>query len=249
MGEKRLDFDAPLISVRRIAAKTEPRAKTVANPGVIPFRWEQSPGKPKGSPSSRLSSASKLPTEADEDELLSCNDSSLDCSVSDCSWSSGTDDGSKDPEVRDFMIGRFLPAAKAMATGPLQTSALKEPRQIEKAADGIYRRSPVPLPYQHRAKEAERYGDEDDEEANYWDSSDFPRSCGLIPRLCMKSSFLMLNPVPWMKVRSQLPARSSLNDSDHGSSGQASDEVKLTTNIVFIFLHIAYAHTFCCFVS
>lgn len=238
MGEKRLDFDAPLLSVRRIASKNEPREKTVQNPGFIPFTWELTPGRPKG--------LSQDPIFVEDDdggasvdgvETFSCKDSSFfDCSVS--GFSGEYDDvedlrsSDKDAEACEFMMGRFLTAAKAMATGPLEISSSKEK---EKEGNVKYRRLPVPLPYQHRPDfvskiaydrgELERCTDEEEEE-DYVGGTHFSRACGLIPRFCLKSSFLLLNPIPGMKVRSHLPLNSQIKVSNNGSLAQAADEVK-----------------------
>lgn len=240
MGEKRLDFSAPLLSVRRHAAKADRRPRSVGSPGLVPFTWEQTPGRPKDlkPPPGRPE-----PKRAEEErgygaETFSRNDdSSLDCSDSGCSGGSSDDaerseSFSKDPEVREFMMGRFLPAAKAMATGPLETAASKVPCS-SRVRDVNYRRSPVPLPYQHRpdfilksvydhvqGKNVSYDDDENEEDSN------FSRACGLIPRFCSKSSFLLLNPVLGLKVQGYLPPRSQISSvSDHGSVEHTEDEV------------------------
>ncbi|XP_008789380.2 uncharacterized protein LOC103706890 [Phoenix dactylifera] len=155
---------------------------------------------------------------------------------------------STDPQVRDFMMGRFLPAAQAMATGSPQytfrkaASLAREPpmRPAERFVSGDHRRL-LPLPYQKRPnfglQYAQKHGEgdsyDDEEEAEDCDETDHlpSKACGLLPRLCLKSSFCLLNPVPGMKVRGRLPAPPGrriggprIKTFHHGSFGQDGDE-------------------------
>lgn len=150
---------------------------------------------------------------------------------------------STDPQVRDFMMGRFLPAAQAMATGSPQYTFRKaslparEPpmRPAERVVSRDHRR-PLPLPYQKRPNFVPRYaqqheegdGYDDEEEEEDCDETDrLPsKACGLLPRFCL------LNPVPGMKDRCRLPAPPGRRMGNpriktflHGSFGQAGDEV------------------------
>ncbi|XP_074592582.1 uncharacterized protein LOC141848450 [Curcuma longa] len=119
----------------------------------------------------------------------------------------------KDPEARDFMIARFLPAAQAMATdSPHYTlkKAAAPPREgtklLERAAVTDPARKPAPIPLQKSYTYLEQYAkeleeedsyDEDDED-NYDDAGHFPsKGCGLLPKFCL------LNPIPGVKVRGE----------------------------------------------
>ncbi|KAG1346735.1 hypothetical protein COCNU_06G005640 [Cocos nucifera] len=376
MEDKRLDFDAPLLSVRRLSAgaaaagastapstsksedghrkaaarqpptrrsslpfhKSDLKSGPVGNPGVIPFVWEQIPGRPKDGVSSdsaavgRPPMASKLPPDRilnveesdgpratagasvragtsvrtqkaatfasdestkkapeiprvveekvteekvkqkpvpadrrndeddDEDETFSdaldtlsrAESFFMNCSVSGLSGipESAMPSGSfsTDPRVRDFMMGRFLPAAQAMATGSPQYTFRKaapparEPpmRPGERVVSRDHRR-PLPLPYQKRPNFVQQYAQEHEEGDSYDDEEDeedcdetdrsSSKACGLLPRFCVKSSFCLLNPVPGMKVRGRLPAPPGrriggprIKTFHHGSFGQAGDE-------------------------
>ncbi|KAJ0111629.1 hypothetical protein Patl1_02443 [Pistacia atlantica] len=120
---------------------------------------------------------------------------------------------STDPQTRDFMMGRFLPAAKAIASeAPHYTTRKKpivceQPRQIKKIVD-ISKRQP-PKQYSsnnlHFHAQHERWEESDDE-----DDYDVPESssasvCGLLPRFCLKSSFCLMNPVPGMRLQEREP--------------------------------------------
>ncbi|KAG6526904.1 uncharacterized protein LOC122040437 [Zingiber officinale] len=139
----------------------------------------------------------------------------MNCSVSGISGSTNaaklSDSFPKDPEARDFMIERFLPAAQAMATdSPHYTlkKAAVPPREatklLERAAVTDPARKPAPIPLQKSYTYLEQYAkeleeedsyDEDDED-NYDDAGHFPsKGCGLLPKFCL------LNPIPGVKVR------------------------------------------------
>ncbi|KAL8136737.1 hypothetical protein V2J09_002738 [Rumex salicifolius] len=293
MDDKQLNFNQPLLSVRRGSSTAHPEVETkktakpsptipplpfyrselksgpVRNPGVVPFKWEQIPGKPKNErkvqnkaheqmaiindekfsdkpsqesvgPKSRLdndgstvSGSSSMCKNGREEngssvsegensnyvdavDSLSRSDSSfLNCSVS------GLDDSntkltetSSDPLSRDLMMGRFLPAAKAVASEtphfgikkqqPVlkeQQSAVKKDMTSEKQK--IYYYAPISFPQRPQVKEEEEDSEDEDEEEEDYDI-DFGENenvslklCGLLPRFCL------LNPLPG--VRDQLP--------------------------------------------
>ncbi|KAK6919702.1 Protein of unknown function DUF688 [Dillenia turbinata] len=141
----------------------------------------------------------------------------LNCSVSGLSGLDGpevisTSTFSTDPQTRDFMMGRFLPAAKAMAsetpqyTFRKQPVAREQPRPLKKNVSWD-KRPPV---YHHRFNisphlaQAEEE-DSDDDSDDYDQTGDIStKACGLLPRFCLKTSLCLLNPVPGMKVRSQV---------------------------------------------
>ncbi|KAI7754845.1 hypothetical protein M8C21_020848 [Ambrosia artemisiifolia] len=119
-----------------------------------------------------------------------------------------------DPTMRDFMMGRFLPAAKAMASDlPQHTfkkNVIKEKPQEMKKFVNIDDNNKMKLRYGPNflqddvthVKEEEAYDDDDDDDSDY-DYSDHgnksSKLCGLIPRFCS------VNPVHGMCVRARLP--------------------------------------------
>ncbi|KAG2717680.1 hypothetical protein I3760_03G187700 [Carya illinoinensis] len=150
-----------------------------------------------------------------ESFLMNCSISGLSSLDSQDVKPSGT--FSMDPETRDFMIGRFLPAAKAMASETPQHATWKQPvlqeqlRQVEKAVARDKRaphneNKPNVVPCQSHDIGVE---DSEDEAYNY-DGSEISsaRVCGLFPRFCLKSSFCLLNPVPGMSMQRRVPISS-----------------------------------------
>ncbi|KAK4714451.1 hypothetical protein R3W88_020358 [Solanum pinnatisectum] len=337
MEDKQLNLDRPFLSVRRVSPtvtsgsdetkKTEyslptvthpPRYKSelksgpVRNPGVVPFRWEQSPGKPKYESKRQIRATEKPPIaprlppgrklkdnqdsdKAHESQNVSesqignaqhftpkCmnlgekvkNIESIDCSKDmiqdmekcdsedadevymdapntlsrtesffvNCSVSgvSGLDEPEakpsgtslRDPQARDFMIDRFLPAAKAMASekslemphyAPRKQPAVQEqPRQLKKVVNGDkqpqLRYGPsFALRY---SQFHDNYEEESDDDSCY--NGNLPtKVCGLLPRFCLKSSFCLMNPVPGMSGRTRVPM-SPASRTQTGSSSTAS---------------------------
>ncbi|KAF8391222.1 hypothetical protein HHK36_023524 [Tetracentron sinense] len=313
MEEKQLDFNAPLLSVRRFSSTAAPsegedrkriensspkipslpfyrselKSGPVRNPGVVPFVWEQIPGKPKdrGGPQSRtlerppiapklppgrILDVKQQPSEKESEDTnvirpqtnkaLSCrkifsssdsNGTKLESSKdgvkekqnsdsedSDDAYSDALDtlsrtesfflncsisglSGLEDPDVktsatflteqqnRDFMMGRFLPAAKAMAS---ETPQYAPRKQLVKKVASEDRRPPL---NQYRPNIVPQYAQDkreeetEDEADDYADSGNFSaKGCGLFPRFCLKNSFCLLNPVPGMKVRTRVPMSS-----------------------------------------
>ncbi|XWS12510.1 hypothetical protein CRYUN_Cryun37aG0095400 [Craigia yunnanensis] len=149
-------------------------------------------------------------------DTLSPTDSfSMNCSISSLSGLGGpvakpSGTFSTDPQTRDFMMSRFLPAAKAMTLATpqyasrKQSKAPEQPREVKKV---IYRdRKPsvnqyesIIIPHYNQDVDEEETEDEYEE---YEDSRNLSRkACGLLPRLCFKNSLCLLNPVPGLKVR------------------------------------------------
>ncbi|EEF28419.1 conserved hypothetical protein [Ricinus communis] len=117
-----------------------------------------------------------------------------------------------DQQAQDFMMSRFLPAAKAMTLEPPQYASRKQPvsgeqpRQTTKAVNRdrtppVIRNRSCNIPPYHQDKEDEESEDECDD---YSDSGNITaKGCGFLPRLCIKNSLCLLNPVPGMKIRTQ----------------------------------------------
>nr|GMD93152.1 uncharacterized protein LOC109171415 [Ipomoea batatas] len=163
---------------------------------------------------------------------------SLNCSVGDLSGCQGLDveeEGrddvkpfgaiSADSHSRDFMMSRFLPAAKAAVLEPPQfvpkndLLVTEHPRLVKETVVGVERK---PLAKKYEPYVMSYYSDyegdvvtENEDETNDNMSTDQHKRSRkfwkLFPRLSVKSSLGMLNPFPGTKSKSQAPT-SSTND-------------------------------------
>ncbi|CAJ1938663.1 unnamed protein product [Sphenostylis stenocarpa] len=143
---------------------------------------------------------------------------SMNCSVSGVSGLDNLDanicgTSSTDKQAHDFMMSRFLQAAKAMTIQPPQyTSSRKQsvlaeqPREFiklvpEKKKSFVNRHITDIVPYngQCQDEEEEESGDETNDYANI-----SAKGCGLLPRLCVRNSLCLLNPVTGTKMENQL---------------------------------------------
>ncbi|MED6139191.1 hypothetical protein PIB30_081569 [Stylosanthes scabra] len=127
---------------------------------------------------------------------------------------------SADQQARDFMIGRFLPAAKAMAseTPQVQYTSKKpaivvkeQPRLVKKVVNGEKPRPLNPKWQKVMPYYAQNIGREESEDES--DDSDIgenfaPKICGLFPRFCL------LNPMPGLRMEDRI-----LNSPVHGMHG------------------------------
>ncbi|XP_015943046.3 uncharacterized protein LOC107468298 [Arachis duranensis] len=129
---------------------------------------------------------------------------------------------STDQQTRDFMMSRFLPAAKAMTLQPPQYSSKKQQsgvlvEQPLRDVTKLIRDEKKPLlskqitdiiPYsaqcQEEEEESENEGDDYDNSANI-----SAKGCGLLPRLHVRNSLCLLNPMPDVKIKSQVSLPSS----------------------------------------
>ncbi|KAF3444012.1 hypothetical protein FNV43_RR13702 [Rhamnella rubrinervis] len=146
----------------------------------------------------------------------------MNCSVSGVSGWDGpnvkpTGTFSTDPQTRDFMMGRFLPAAKAMAAETPQCATRKQlvAREQSRQVNKVLREDNRPLlnhsrpnAFPHYAQELDAEGGEDEGDAFDGSENLSATVCGLLPRFCLKNSFCLLNPVPGMKMEAQLPVSS-----------------------------------------
>ncbi|KAF5732545.1 hypothetical protein HS088_TW17G00072 [Tripterygium wilfordii] len=149
------------------------------------------------------------------DTLSQTESSFFNCSVSGVSGLDGPDMKphgifSTDPQTRDLMMGRFLPAAKAMASESPQYTFRKQPvareqqpRQMKQLVS-VEKRRPL---NQNRPNNMAHYmqrnvveeSEDEDEDYNAPRSSSI-KVCGLLPRFC-----LQLNPVPGLKKHTHGP--------------------------------------------
>lgn len=150
------------------------------------------------------------------DTLLESESISWNCSLSGLSGFDGpyarsTSSFSADPQTREIMMTRFLPAARAMAVkkeSKKQSMASELPRPMKKVLSGELR--PMLEKYgsntaihQSRYKGSVASEDEDDEFIDRGRKS--IKACWLLPRLCVKNSLSLLDPVPGIKSRAQSP--------------------------------------------
>ncbi|GMJ04036.1 hypothetical protein like AT2G30990 [Hibiscus trionum] len=143
----------------------------------------------------------------------------LNCSVSGLSELDGSDIKpsrifSSDPQTRDFMMGRFLPAAKAVASEIPPYATRKQPivreppRQIKDLLITDKQQahcvsSPNKLPHHAQDDWLEvTYDDCNSQSENY-----SANVCGLFPQFLLKNSFCLLNPIPGMKMQAQKPVK------------------------------------------
>ena len=156
-------------------------------------------------------------------ETLSTTESfSMNCSVSGVSWldtldAKKSETFSTDQQIRDFMMSRFLPAAKAMTLQPPQYSSKKQsgvlveqqPRDLtklvrEEKKPSLNKQITDIVPYTAQCQEDKE--SEEDEGGDYYDNSAHisAKGCGLLPRLHVRNSLCLLNPVPGMKLKNQV---------------------------------------------
>lgn len=114
-----------------------------------------------------------------------------------------------DPQTREFMMGRFLPAAKAVAYDSSQSLykkpavvAKQQPQQLKDEMGGdnrppLHCSIPNIIPNYAEVCIDEESGDEDDDFVEPGNLS--TRVCGLLPRFCL------LSPVPGVSVRTRAP--------------------------------------------
>ncbi|KAL5157384.1 hypothetical protein HKD37_15G042114 [Glycine soja] len=146
---------------------------------------------------------------------------SMNCSVSGVSGlenlgANKSESFSTDQQTRDFMMSRFLPAAKAMTLLPPQYSSKKQsalveqqPRDVSKLVRDDKKQLPIKhntaiIPYTGQNQEEESEDEVDDNE--YDNSSNIAaKGCGLLPQLHIRNSLCLLNPVAVMKMKNQAP--------------------------------------------
>lgn len=140
-----------------------------------------------------------------------------------------------DPQARDFMIDRFLPAAVSMASEvpqcapqkPSPVHELQPKHHLVPAAKAERRRPQLRYgpSFAHHYYQSHDYAEErSDEDEDDDDGSEYfpPKACGLIPRFCLKGSFFLMNPVPGMSRRSRIPMSPICGRMQMGSSSAGS---------------------------
>ncbi|XP_074357477.1 uncharacterized protein LOC141697138 [Apium graveolens] len=144
---------------------------------------------------------------------------------------------STDPQTRDFMMGRFLPAARAMVSEtpkyvPKKKPPAREQPRTELRVTSVENRSPLRYGFNDISHYALKKDEESDDD--YDGHEQFPaKICGVLPRFLLKSSLCLLNPVPGTGVRSmrtRVPmspgSRTHASSSSTGSSCETENEVQ-----------------------
>ncbi|XP_059437930.1 uncharacterized protein LOC132170830 [Corylus avellana] len=144
---------------------------------------------------------------------------------------------STDPETRDFMMSRFLPAAKAMALEPHRYASRKQdmppeqPKQVKRVVSEDRR----PLVNQNKLDIIPLYGQNKDEEESEDEEDDHDNSgnnsakgCGLFPSLRLKNSLCLLSPVPGIGVRTQGSASSTRDTLRPGKTAYSRSHTQTT---------------------
>ncbi|KFK31509.1 hypothetical protein AALP_AA6G122000 [Arabis alpina] len=239
MEEKKLNFDAPFLSVRRISTKQENTADSdntknkkivktkrrrkakescqettkhetqvrllkddrsfdhVMETSLVPFKWEQTPGKPKG-----------YHTLIEESDLIKASDmvsSTASFSVN-CSSNETSDEFEKNVskddvimEYRDLMMSRFLPDAKAIALKQKEESSPNQNKKKQK------KKRSIALERVSMAINQDLNNDNDDDydhdhvdgiaETVLYSNASKKAQVGFLPRFCSKNSLDVFNPV------------------------------------------------------
>lgn len=153
-------------------------------------------------------------------DALSLSDSrSMSCSVSGLSGYCGSDIKSRgtfstDVQTRDFMMNRFLPAAKAMILKTPQYSSKKPNVAVEQPKEPVKKvvsteRSRVEHDWSLIVPDYGEYIEETESENGIDEfvaySKTPKKAFGLFSKFCKKNSLCLLNPVPGLKARNHSP--------------------------------------------
>ncbi|CAL9241712.1 unnamed protein product [Arabidopsis halleri] len=227
MEEKKLNLDAPFLSVRRVPTKPDDPNESentkdscqetehetlirllqdqsfdhVMEPSSVPFKWEQTPGKPKDQDT--------LIEELDLIKALGMVSStasfSVNCSSSGVSEFEKKRDGDRSSfdvsrddviyEYRDLIMSRFLPAAEAIA--------MKKKKEASRVKEEKKKKQSIALQRVSMAINQDLNNNDDDNDHNHADgidatvySNDSKKAqLGFLPWFCSKNSLDVLNPV------------------------------------------------------
>lgn len=143
---------------------------------------------------------------------------------------------------REFMMDRFLPAAKAMASETTPQYAPKKQPFLQKQTKKTVNQHKPSLRY--GPSFADRYsysqdnkGDEESDD-EYDQHQNVPAICGLLPRFCLKSSLCLLSPVPAMSVRTRVLSSSAKKVERRSSSAASCNEIENEVTGFSSFIHL-----------
>ncbi|EOA29299.1 hypothetical protein CARUB_v10025577mg [Capsella rubella] len=236
MEENKLNFDAPLLSTRSMkkeavsVRRNMPKqlndvdSKTSLSVSVLVKdmgldQVSTSPSVPSKCPleSSKVKHVEEESEDHDDDDVFSdaLDTLSLKHSISGVGEALKPPRPSEDPQPRDFMLDRFLPAAKSMTVEqppqyawkrqplPLMSEPMRQIRDIvpaeNRATPTRYESMVSPSYYQGIYDYEESEEDSDDDEVSDYLSK---RGCGMMsPQLCFKNSLGMLSSVHGLKEK------------------------------------------------
>ncbi|XP_076906454.1 uncharacterized protein LOC143562576 [Bidens hawaiensis] len=250
MEDKKLDLNAPLLSVRLLdrsssvgksrptrqqplPVKWEPEQE-VTKPAAIPFIWEQIPGQAKNQKKHISNQPKTNPNSSTDEQSSEDAFESLSMSFS-CNYSEENNNNSdaesiasfcSDLSTREYLMSRFIPAAKSMIIETPQYAAKKQevaipepPKYGKKVYSGELRpllleRYPV---NSHNNKNNVKDNEEDKESVVVEDLKKKSSKKGFgffLPRICTKRSSCLSNAMPGPKTKtkfhqSQSPAPGS----------------------------------------
>lgn len=201
----------------------------VTKPAAIPFNWEQIPGKakdrkkpvsqqPKTTPSSERFSVKRIPMNEQSSEDVHADAISTLSNSFSCNFSEENNDVessrsfSSDIQTRDYLMNRFLPAAKSMivetpqyVTKKQEAPVLEPPKYVKKVYSGELRpllleKYPVSSasPYNNNNNHVKGKENEVVEEKKKSSKKGFSF---FLPRICTKRSSCLPNVMPGPKAK------------------------------------------------
>lgn len=144
-----------------------------------------------------------------------------------------------DPQNREFMMDRFLPAAKAMASETHHHAPRRQPpveekplqlKQIINQNQPSLRYGPSYARQYSHYDDIEGVADEEESDDESGQHSNLPGACGLLQQFCLKGSLGRLNPVSSSSVRTRAPMFSSPKGQPSSLSGSYSSINKESTS-------------------
>ncbi|VFQ96383.1 unnamed protein product [Cuscuta campestris] len=187
--EKKLKLNQPILSVRRISSspksskdedKKDKENEPVRSPGVVPFVWEDSPGKPKSSPGDRTVNVRHQCFDKAVRRRLSFTNVEEQQETNFVFFKGSHATDRTNPHTKDFMIGLFLPANKGKCSempiyAPRNQGPYQGPRRIR------------------RYHQSHDFKGEDNAEVQ---TNGFPPKVFRgVPRFCVRSSIFIVNPI------------------------------------------------------
>lgn len=160
---------------------------------------------------------------SDASETMSPTESlSLNCSVSGLSGHQSSDlqpsgTFSIDSQTRDFMMSRFLPAAKAVVLETPQyvhkkPVSAEQPMPVKKLVPVERKPSVKPLesnPVSYYSSYPADVGSETEDDVSENPHKKPSKGWKFFPRICVKNSLCLLNPLPGLKVKTRAPTPSA----------------------------------------
>ncbi|CAI8592516.1 unnamed protein product [Vicia faba] len=225
---------------------------SVRNAGAVPFQWEKTPGKPKDISVIEREKEGDSDSDDEEESFQYARDTLSRKESFFMRSSMSSDDrevlvrrnGSflRDEEGRDFMIDRFLPAAKAMISETPQCAPKKasfgqgQQKQLWKIGSSV-KLSPL---NQHKPKSV-RYREggvvERDDSRNYTTNT---TACGLFPH------FRALNPMTGVRMENKVQSNagcSSTAKQEHARPSFRSESPAVEKTLYLDFIHMAKFET------